>query len=321
MANHTEVTDPAGGGDAHGRSASLRSRLQASFLWRVWERMLEVEFVDRSIALAAKAFVSFFPLVIVVAAFVPARIRLSIVTALQSRLGMRGDALTIMRESFASSDDVRQATGVLGLVLAILFASSFTTALGRVYVRVWRRPAPGPSAYWRGLIWLLAILGSLALLGGIHSRVHGGVATGSFLLVALFVNAGLWWFTAWLMLIGEVRVRVLVPTGLIIGTALSLYTSTASIWMPTVVTSNEDQFGFFGVALALVTWFSGASLCVVVGACAGVVLAEDGGRIGRFIRGGGSDMLTAGARPPLPPPTRGLGLRDAFDGGERDDGD
>ena len=40
--------------------------------------MLEIEFVDRSIALAGKAFVSFFPLVIVVAAFVPDRIRTSI---------------------------------------------------------------------------------------------------------------------------------------------------------------------------------------------------------------------------------------------------
>jgi hypothetical protein len=30
--------------------------------------MLEIEFVDRSVALAGKAFVSFFPLVIVVAA-------------------------------------------------------------------------------------------------------------------------------------------------------------------------------------------------------------------------------------------------------------
>jgi hypothetical protein len=27
-------------------------------LWRVWERLLEIEFVDRSIALAGKAFVS-----------------------------------------------------------------------------------------------------------------------------------------------------------------------------------------------------------------------------------------------------------------------
>ena len=144
MANDTEVTDPVeGSGDAHGRSASLRSRLQRSFLWRVWERLLEIEFLDRSIALAAKAFVSFFPLVIVVAAFVPERIRTSIVTALQSRLGMQGDALTIARQAFASSDDVRRATGALGLVLTILFASSFTTALGRVYIRVWRRPPPG----------------------------------------------------------------------------------------------------------------------------------------------------------------------------------
>ena len=39
---------------------------------RVWDRMLEIEFVDRSVALAGKAFVSFFPLVIVVASFMPA---------------------------------------------------------------------------------------------------------------------------------------------------------------------------------------------------------------------------------------------------------
>ena len=42
--------------------------------------MLEIEFVDRSVALAGKAFVSFFPLVIVVAAFVPQSIRSSIFT-------------------------------------------------------------------------------------------------------------------------------------------------------------------------------------------------------------------------------------------------
>ena len=53
------------------RLAVLRARLERLLVWRVWERMLEIEFVDRSVALAGKAFVSFFPLVIVVAAFVP----------------------------------------------------------------------------------------------------------------------------------------------------------------------------------------------------------------------------------------------------------
>ena len=55
------------------RGAALRTWLERLLLWRIWERLLEIEFVDRSVALAAKAFVSFFPLVIVVAAFVPDR--------------------------------------------------------------------------------------------------------------------------------------------------------------------------------------------------------------------------------------------------------
>jgi hypothetical protein len=53
------------------RIAVLRTRLERLLRWRVWECMLEIEFIDRSIALAGKAFVSFFPLVIVVAALVP----------------------------------------------------------------------------------------------------------------------------------------------------------------------------------------------------------------------------------------------------------
>ena len=49
------------------RIAELRMRFEGLLLWRVWERMLEIEFLDRSVALAGKAFVSFFPLVFVVA--------------------------------------------------------------------------------------------------------------------------------------------------------------------------------------------------------------------------------------------------------------
>ena len=129
------------------RIAALRTRVERLLLWRVWERMLEIEFIDRSVALAGKAFVSFFPLVIVVAAFAPERIRLSIITSLTARLGLRGDALTLAREAFASSEDVRKATGVLGLVLTIFFATSFTTALQRMYLRTGGdRPAPPASA-------------------------------------------------------------------------------------------------------------------------------------------------------------------------------
>jgi membrane protein len=293
--------------------ASFRNRVQRLLLWRVWEPMLEIEFIDRSVALAGKAFVSFFPLVIVVAAFVPERTRASIITSVTARLGIRGDALTLAREAFASSDDIRQATGLLGLVLTIFFASSFTTALQRVYLRAWRRPHhAGVAVYWRGLLCLLLVLLAMALLGGLGRTLDGGLGVGLLVIGALAVTSALWWFTAWFLLLGEVRARVLVPTGVITSIATGVFGASAAIWMPDVVTSNETQFGAFGIALALVTWFSGATICVLVGACAGPVLAEDPGRIGSLIRGAESGTLTAGARPPLPGPSRELSLRDAF---------
>jgi len=313
----TEMTGSSGTSGVRERIAVVRHWLERLLLWRVWERLLEIEFVDRSIALAAKAFVSFFPLVIVVAAFVPARTRMSIVSTIAARFGLQGDAFSLVQSSFASADDVRKATGVLGLALTFLFATSFTTALQRVYLRAWRRPPhSGVDTYWRGLTWLFAMLVSLALIGALRAAAGDGAGVVLWAVLALAVTIGLWWFTAWLLLLGHVRVRVLASTGVITGVALAVFGLSASVWMPEVVTSNETQFGFFGVALALVTWFSGASICVLVGACAGPALAEDPGLLGRFIRGKVPGTLNAGAPPELPPPTRDLSFRDAFKTGE-----
>ncbi|HXR68110.1 MAG TPA: YhjD/YihY/BrkB family envelope integrity protein [Dermatophilaceae bacterium] len=295
------------------RVEAVRQWAQRTPAWQVWERMLEIEFVDRSVALAGKAFVSFFPLVIVVAAFMPPRIRSSIFANLTNQLGVRGDALTTVREAFASSDDVRRATGVLGLVLTFFFASSFTTALQRVYLRSWRRtPSRKVGAFTRGLAWLPAVLLYMALLGGGRGLSGDGTGFGLFLILSLTATCALWWCTAWFMLEGQVRWRVLIPSGLITGLAMSGYTIAAKIWMPEVISHNETQFGFFGVALALVTWLSGAAVCILVGACAGPVLAEDNGPVGALIRGRKRGLLVEGARPSLPGPARAPRLRDGF---------
>jgi hypothetical protein len=186
-------------------------------------------------------------------------------------------------------------------------------------MRAWRRPPhSGVDKYWRGLTWLFAMLASLAVLGGLRGAAGrgAGVVVVVWAAVAVAVFVGLWWFTAWWLLLGDVRVRVLAPTGVITGIGMAGYGLSASIWMPELVRGNETQFGFFGVALALVTWFSGAAICILVGACAGPVFAEDTGRLGGFIRGGEPGTLNAGAPPELPPPTRDLSLRDAFRTGE-----
>jgi membrane protein len=291
----------------------VRRWVEGTLAWQVWERMLEIEFVDRSVALAGKAFVSFFPLVIVAAAFMPSRIRASIFTTLTHQLGITGHALAIVRESFSSMDDVRRATGILGLVLTFFFATSFTTALQRVYLRAWRRAADGKiGEYTRGPVWLSAVLVEMAFLGGARSLTGDGAGTGLFAIFSVAATSALWWWSAWFMLLGQVRWRALIPTGLITGFSMAGYTISATIWMPQIVTRNDAQFGFFGVALALVTWMSGAAVCILVGACAGPVLAEDDGPLGAFIRGRKPGLLVEGARPSLPAPARAPRLRDGF---------
>jgi len=219
--------------------AAVQGWAQERMLWRVWERMLETEFVDRSVALAGKAFVSFFPLVIVVAAFMPVHIRTSILTTFTSRLGVRGQSLELAKEAFATSDDIRRATGILGLLLTFFYATSFTTALQRVYLRAWRRPLSSKvGAYTRGPAWLVALLVYMAVMGGLRGLLGDGPGLGLFLVSALIVSMLWWWFTAGFLLQGEVRWRVLLPSGVITGAIISGYAVSAVVWMPNVVNQN-----------------------------------------------------------------------------------
>ena len=175
---------------------------------------------------------------------------------------------------------------MLGLVLTIFFATSFTTALARVYQRAWRRPPlRGHGAYWRGAVWLCAQLATMALLGAIRGVLDGSVGLVAFgaavrgrddrpVVVQLLVVPGR-------------RGPAPCPARHRGRTALLLlgYVLSATVWMPRIVSSNEEQFGVFGIALALVSWFSGAAICILLGACAGPVLAEDSGATGTWIRG------------------------------------
>jgi len=268
------------------RAGDAREWVEQTVVWRIWERMLENEFVDRGIALAAKAFVSLFPALLVVVAFMPRSSQQSVLDALASRTGLHGHSLNLVRNAFATTGDIRQATGILALILTFVFVHSFTTALQRVYVKAWRRPAgAGVRGYVLGASWLVGIAVYFALLAGTRgllSSTPGTVALGT---VAWAAAVGLWWITPWVMLQRQIRLRALLVSGLITGTAMTVYTATARVWMTHVVESNQDQFGYFGVTVSLVTFLSGAGLIVVASACAAAVLAHDQSRLGRLIRG------------------------------------
>jgi len=307
--------DPAVGllGRSQTRLRRCARRLEGTPVGVLWSRMLEVEFVDRSVALAAKLFVSFFPLLVIAAALARDAVRETIVAAMMDRLGVSGGALDLVKQAFATPEATRAATGVLGVLLTVAFAVSFTTALQRAYLRAWRRPSGGGLRNkGRGALWVGGILVYFMVLAFARNLIDGDIGAVGVWVAGVVVGTLLWWWTAWLMLRGEVRWRPLLPTAVFTAAGISLYAVSADVWMPLTVTDNVRQFGAFGVALSFVTFFTGMAFVVVIGAVLGPVLAEADDPLGRWLRHGAAGPLMPTAAPPLPGPRRPMRLSDAF---------
>ena len=289
------------------------ARLESTTVGRFWARLLELEFVDRAVALAAKAVVSFFPLLIVVAAVSPPGARTSIVDTIATRFGLGGEAFATVRRAFASPDQTRAATGLLGSLLVVAYAISFTTALQRVYLRAWRRPTGGGVRNkGRGAVWLAGVLALLVLLASLRRIVAGPPGTVTVLALGVVGAVFSWWWTARLMLRGEVRWRPLLPTAIVTGVGVWAYTLAAAVWMPRAVAKHYAQFGSFGIALDFVTWFTGFSFLVIGAAVLAPVLAEGDNVLGRWLLAGQPSPLEPLAAPALPAPPRALRISDAF---------
>jgi membrane protein len=308
--------DPANQGRSDRARVAARAyatRLESTTVGRFWARLLEVEFVDRSVALAAKLVVSFFPLLIVAAAVSPPRTRKAILETLASRFGLGGDALATVGSAFASPDQTKAATGLLGSLLVVAYAVSFTTALQRVYLRAWRRPAGGGVRNkGRGAMWVAGVLVVLVVLSSLRRIVAGPPGTVTVWLVGVVGAVFSWWWTARLMLRGEVRWRPLLPTAIVTGLGVWAYTLAATVWMPRAVAKHYAQFGSFGIALDFMTWFTGFAFLVIGAAVLAPVLVEGDNVLGRWLRSGQPSPLEPSAAPGLPAPPRALHLSDAF---------
>ena len=216
-------------------------------------------------------------------------------------MGINGSSQSMVGDAFANSSQVRSATSFLGLLLTIIYASSFTTALRRMYIRVWKRPpARAVRAYLYGSLWVAGCITYMALIAGLRT-VLGNSPSGMviFVITSIAGSAMFWTATAWLCLEREVTFKALTISGTLTGLFTLTYALTAQVWMPGQITANEQQFGIFGIAFALVTWLSGISVCLLVGATAGVVLVEATGMLGKICRLGSDEVLSLGARPAL----------------------
>jgi membrane protein len=157
--------------------------------------------------------------------------------------------------------------------------------LQRSYQLAWRLPPVGLRAAWRPLALVVGLALYIELLY-LFGRLVRGVPAGSVVedLVTFAGAWALWTGAGWILLAGRVRPRLLAVGGLLTAVGFALLRRLSAFYLPSLVVSNQQQFGLLGVAFTLFSWLSACSFIIVVATVIGAVLAEDSGRLGRFIR-------------------------------------
>jgi membrane protein len=240
------------------------------------ERLVAVQVVDRSVALAGRAFTALIPLFIVYDAVVPTIDGKNFAQQVIDRFDLKGSAADSVTQALAPTGDVQQTFSVLGILLVIVSALSFGRALQRLYELAFGLPALGglrgtPSA----ILWL-ALIPAFLTVHQVIEAIFGGVLA---IVLDLAFAAVLWTVTPFILLGRRVDWRRLLPTGLVTAAAMSGLSVWTVIWMPHAVADSAERYGVIGVAFALLSWLVAAGFVLVGSAAAGAVLSERAWRV------------------------------------------
>jgi len=236
------------------------------------DRLVEMQFVDRSVALGSLAFTALVPLLVIASAFLPGTDGLA--NELIRRFHLRGDTAQLVREVFAQPDAVRQSVSWLGLLLLIFATLSFTRALQRVYEHAWQLKARGLAGTRAGLIWIGGVVLWSTLFASVREWLVDLTGPLASLTILLAGNAALWLWSPWILLAGRVDWRALVPSALLTSVAMTAISVGSVIYMPEAIGRSAAHYGLIGIAIALVSWLVGIGFALTVSAGVGAVLGE-----------------------------------------------
>lgn len=244
---------------------------------RTWlDRLVAIQFVDRSVALGSLAFTALVPLLVISAAFLPGTDGLA--NALIDRFHLSGSSADLVRTLFAQPDDVRQSVSWLSLLLLIVSSLSFTRALQRVYEHAWELPTRGLRGTRAGLIWLGGVvLWSTVFAGAREWLIDLSGPLGA-LIVLLGGNVALWLWSPYVLLAQRIDWRRLVPTALLTAAAMTAVSIASVVYMPQAIDSSAGAYGPIGIAIALVSWLVAVGFALVACAVVGAVLGGADGK-------------------------------------------
>jgi membrane protein len=242
--------------------AAARERFERSIAGEIVGELLSIEVIDRSLALASKLFVAVIPLSIILKALAPGSDNFG--EDLTLRFGLSGDGAEATRTLFATSGQVRGAVSAIGIVIVLYSVLSFTRALQRVYLHVWRLRPQLPDALIRQLTWMLGFCAYTVVLTPMRDFEHRHNIASAYAPSVIALGAIFWLWTPRVLLGNRIAWRRLLPSSVLTTAAITLFSIGTAVFFPEIVTNNADRYGLIGVAFSLVTWLFAYAAVVVV---------------------------------------------------------
>ncbi|MFF8506563.1 YhjD/YihY/BrkB family envelope integrity protein [Streptomyces sp. NPDC015492] len=261
---------------ARWRHLRARAEHRLPVLTEIASRLLGGNLLDAGTRLAAQAFLAAVPLLFAVAAFAPAAVRDQLRDSLRAMFGLSGEADAELQKVLNGSGDeeLRETTGAVGLVVALVSATSFSRAMARVCERAWALPkARTRVAVWRWVVWLLALL--LVVL--VQGPLRDGFGAGLWLGVPVFflVSVGIWMWTQHLLLAKRVPWLPLLPGAVLAAVATSALSLTARLYMPAALDKALAEYGSLGLVLTMLSWLIVVCAAITFAFTIGAVLAQE----------------------------------------------
>jgi len=258
------------------RSQALRVLDRVPPLRRTLSELARIEVMDRSLALGAQALLALIPMLIVLGAFMPAAWGDGVLLQIRDTIGVREDVMEPLREMAVQRPVSATEVGLVGLLVSLVSASSFSRALQRMYARAWGLPTTGGVQALRGsFVWLIGWLLMLQVTALLMRSVSGIPLTGLVRTTIQFAaNTVVWWWTSRLLLGGRVSWQRLLPGALLSGLLIVGLTRASSLFMPRFARANLEQFGPLGVVFSIGSWLVVFGGVLVVAAVVGRQIGE-----------------------------------------------
>ena len=252
------------------------------FSLRVARDLADLGLIDRDMTLAAHTFTSVLPVLIVVGA-VQSRLDTRTAAIFAEHMGFDAATAETLEKSLPGGAQELRATGVIGVVLLVIAATSFARALERSLRRIWRTPAVSLKFAWRWLAAVAAVVIGVAVIVAtrIIIRDEGPLTVIEFIAEVVLWGA-LWWVASCIVVNRRVSLRELLPGSVLAGIGFAVAGRLGRVFLPPLLADSALRFGVLGMAFTFIGWLLVLACILLIAATVGrVVYLTSSGRVWR----------------------------------------